>query len=614
MIKMNLKMLGRVVPGIGGRVPAAPVSNLRQASDTRRRNAPAAASKPPDIDGYQRLDVAQQPVVSDVSEVKEWKSIIGDLLTGQDLSRCVALDMGLKEVTVIGTPDFFGSGAISLLRGALARRGFEITDELTCAQEVIQQIRRKSESQSKREVSDADRTSTDMYRDLVALAHALDGSDIHCFLDQDTQKARLRLRIDGIMRDWKTLEYAAMNAALAAGYHALNVKGTNSSGTWITERPINVMTRSLGKKGTPLNGRLATQPAAGGLKVVIRISDASDRAIENAKLYKLGFTEQQIQEEILPALRRTKGFVIVSGSTGDGKSTTLQHMILEMENREEKVVVTVEDPVELKLPADVTQVSVARNPDDPPEDVARKFNSALINQLRQDPDVILQGEVRDRVSAEFAAEAMLTGHLLLMSFHADSAIDSLQRLTEEKIDLPVSILSRAKLFGLVMAQKLLPLVCTHCRVPAESVMSTDDLAMFRDVYKLSTKNMRCFNPAGCDHCKRATIPANGRKGRTVAAEIIGNPTEDFLECVKAKDWKGAELAWRRTRRAAFDDPDMRGKTAFEHGLYSVSQGLVDPRSLQAVFPDQYRQPDVVQIGDSDRLKLVSNMEATCLER
>lgn len=586
----------------------APQPGLLQASDTTRR-APRAQDIARNDAGSKRLDSTAMQVASE-EDIPTSKPILRDVVKDGDAQRCLVLDIGLREVIVVGTPEFFGSGALTQLRAALSTKSYKLVKEFACTADTLSRVRANNlavKAGNGAAAAESEKTHKAMYQELIAMGHELRASDLHITLDSDIRTAQVELRIDGSMKQWKEFDYAAINSALAAAYHGLAVRGTNSAATWTTERPISVMTRTPSKGSVPLHGRLTTQPIAGGLFVVIRIAVASEDHFAKGSFEKLGFTHQQISEELQPALARTDGFILVAGSTGDGKTTTLHRMLLDIPNRDEVNIVAVEDPNENRIPR-VKHISIPRNPDDSPDEVERKYNSSLINLMRLDPDVILQGEVRDRISGEFAGEALLTGHLLLMSSHGSSAIDMLQRLTEHKIAMPTEIIG-SKFFNLVMSQKLLPLLCTKCRRPASDILSHADLEPYHKVYGLNVNSMNCANPDGCPACSAEGMRGNGVRGRTVAAEIITFPSAEFLHCVRRRDWDGARILWRRTRRAAFDHPDMRGKTSFEHGLYSVSQGLVDPRTLQRIFPDEWHAREVIPImADSERLKLVSNQE------
>ncbi|HEY4803597.1 MAG TPA: secretion system protein E, partial [Paraburkholderia sp.] len=141
-----------------------------------------------------------------------------------------------------------------------------------------------------------------------------------------------------------------------------------------------------------------------------------------------------------------------------------------------------------------------------------------------------------------------------------------------------------KFINAVGNQKLIPMLCPHCKKPAADVMSPAELELLRTKFGLDTSKMACRNDDGCEHCRKKGLftrdgkVAGGTKGQTLAMELY-RPTPEFLEHIVVRDWRGAEAAWRKERVAGFDSADMTGKTIYEHALYKASQGLIDPRFI-----------------------------------
>lgn len=580
--------------GRGARQPEFAVA-LRQARDeplsarTERRAVPA-----PGAEAAPRVPSTAADVTS-LAQLPGWRGLVSGVVGEAQRASCVVLDLEYRSVLVLGTQAFFASGAHGALLQALSAKSWSISAERTGSAEVIAQVRQLAE-QRKRQASvaatdDSQTANAQLYQDLNRGAFELKASDIHISLGLRSGRSAVRLRIDGKLQLWKTFDTKVLNDALAAGYHSLSIKGTNSSATWTTERPINTITRFIAGS-TPLHGRLSTQPTTGGCGVVIRVIDASPEALLGATLDRSGFTRQQIDEDLLPGLMRTHGFILVGGSTGDGKTTTLQRMLMNLPDRDEKSLWGVEDPNELEVPG-MEHVSIQRNPDDTVEHVRLKYHAAFLQMMRLDPDIIFQGEIRDRISGEFASEAVMTGHLLLVSMHGNSAIGQIMRLLGDRIDMSPELLANRGNFVLSMAQKLVPLLCEHCKQPAAEVMAPEDLGLLRSRFQLDMARLFCARDGGCDHCRpEPGMSANGQSGRTVAAEIISHPTPQFLDAILRRDERGAEIAWRETRRAPFSSPDMRGKTAYEHALYLASTGRVSPLALQPVFGHHFSQVEV----------------------
>lgn len=524
-------------------------------------------------------------------DLPPWRNILTDLVKS---SECVVLDLEMRSVLVLGTPAFFGSGGHGALLSTLAVQKLSVESEKTTTKEVIAIVRAQGERKlaqlGARVESDA--VNVQLYRDLVSAAFELGASDIHAVLDVDA-KSVVRLRIDGRLRQWRGFDTDVLRAAFAAAYQSLSIPGTNSNSDWTMDRPISTITR-FHNGTTVVNGRLQTQPITGGAKVVIRLADGGANAIAHHTLQDSGFTREQIEQQIMPALRREKGFILVGGSTGSGKTTTLQRMMMAIPDREWKALMAVEDPSENTIPL-VAHHSVQRNTDDSPEKVKLQFLSAFLTQMRMDPDVLMIGEIRDKTSGELATDAVLTGHLLAVTLHGNSAIGQLFRLMNDRLQMEPEVLADEENFVLSMAQTLVPTLCPDCKVPAQSVMTQKDLSLLFTKWRLDTSKMYCASGTGCPTCAIGSIPGNGEKGRIGAFEIITRPSEEFLDCLLKRDRKGAERAWRLSRRAAFDKPDMQGKTAFENALYHAAMGIVSPLALPAVFGKDFDEVKVFDI-------------------
>jgi type II secretory ATPase GspE/PulE/Tfp pilus assembly ATPase PilB-like protein len=578
--------------------PPQPVSNLRQASTAPLARTAAVVPSKGDNSLSVVESVAQEDVLSarvtSASQIEPWRSIVPDLVRKHDYADCIVLDLSMRTVIVLATPAFYSGGKYASVRHGLSVGGWTIKAERTCTQQVIAEIRLRSDNSDRTAITFDDADNIQLYKDINHGALLLGASDIHIRLNLFSSQSLIRLRIDGKMRNWKKFSTEMLRHAIAAGYQGLSVKGTNSSPTWSTERPISTIT-SFPEGDKIVRGRLSTQPVTAGCKIVIRVTDATPKPLSEMSFQDLGFTDQQVHEELLPGLSRSHGFIMISGSTGDGKTTTLHRMLSLLPDRDEKNLVGVEDPSELDVPG-MEQVSIQRNADDTREQVKLKFDAALLQSLRMDPDVLMQGEVRDYVSGEFAADVVMTGHLWLGTLHGNSALNSIFRLIGDKIQMDAQVLASSENFIMSMSQKLLPLLCKECKRPAEEVMQPQELAQFKSKFRLGTAELFCANTTGCDHCKRGEIKANGEIGRIGAAEIIANPSKEFLKCILNKDEDGAEMIWRKTRRAGFDNPDMRGKTAYEAGVYWVSKGLVSPLALKSVFGKHFTDVTVLELA------------------
>ena len=548
-------------------------------------------------DAALRHDLDAIEVTSEQS-LPAWRGLVGGVV--RDSEHCVVLDLEFLTVMVLGTPEHFGSGNHNTLLSTLRSRGLSVEAEKTATREVIAAVRtaatRKLTAPGAR--ASTDEANVQLYKDLLSGAYQLGGSDLHILLDIDA-RSTVKVRIDGKSRHWRAFDTDALRSALAAGYQALSIRGTNSNSDWTIDRPINTITRFF-DGATMIHGRLTTQPVTGGCKITIRVSDGDTNSIATHTLQDSGFTDEQIQQQILPALEKEKGFVLVGGSTGAGKTTTLQRIIMAIPGRESKEIYTVDDPNEARIPG-VAHHSIQRNTDDSPEQVKLQFDSAFMTQMRMDPDIIVVNEIRDRTSASLATDAVMTGHLLAVTMHGNSAIGQLFRLMSDRIGIEPDVLADEEHFVLSMSQYLVPTLCAHCKVPAHAAMADEALAPLRSRWQLDTARMYCASGTGCTHCTPEGMRGDGESGRTVAAEIITRPTPEFLQCLLNRDRAGATRAWRQTRRAGFDSPDMQGKTSYENALYHVAMGRVSPLALAAVFGKHFDEIDIVEIPGVLRL-------------
>jgi type II secretory ATPase GspE/PulE/Tfp pilus assembly ATPase PilB-like protein len=247
----------------------------------------------------------------------------------------------------------------------------------------------------------------------------------------------------------------------------------------------------------------------------------------------------------------------------------------------------------------LSDISITRRPDETDQEASRKYAEVIRTLMRMDPCDVTVNEIRDHVVAALVVELALTGHPIRSSLHADSLIGAVMRLVGGRLQLPVDEVASEKFLNAVSNQKLIPLLCAHCKVPAADVLPKAQLELLRSKFGLDTQKMACRNLDGCEHCRRKGLftrtgkVAAGAKGQTLAMEIY-RPTPEFLDRVLERDWRGAEKVWRNERRTGFDDPDMTGKTIYEHALYKASQGIIDPRFIDEsmrtfesyrVFPD-----------------------------
>ena len=298
--------------------------------------------------------------------------------------------------------------------------------------------------------------------------------------------------------------------------------------------------------GKTIDLRLATLPTVYGEKIVIRILDKSSVLL---KLEELGFHESAFKR-YEGAFTKPYGAILVTGPTGSGKSTTL-YATLNIVNKPDKNIITVEDPVEYRLPG-INQMQI--NPR-----AGLTFASALRSILRGDPDVILVGEVRDRETALIAIEAALTGHLVLSTLHTNDAASALPRMVEMGVETYLV----ASALDCVVAQRLARKLCPRCR----EAYKPEAMDLTRAGFPESTWDSigELFRPVGCANCSKT-----GYRGRMGLYEVM--PITEEIERLTVDRASSDEI-----RRAAVRDGMM---TLREDGLDKVRTGTT---SIQEVL-------------------------------
>jgi MSHA biogenesis protein MshE len=342
-------------------------------------------------------------------------------------------------------------------------------------------------------------------------------SDIH--IEPDETVLRIRQRIDGVLVE------QVMNEKRIAG--ALVVRLKLMSGLDISEKRLPQDGRfNLKLSAHSIDVRLSTMPVQYGESVVMRLLDHSAGV---RPLSKVGMPEHYIKL-FRNVITRPHGLVLVTGPTGSGKTTTLYGALSEL-NTPEKKIITVEDPVEYRLPR-ISQVQLH-------EKIGLNFSMVLRAALRQDPDILLIGEIRDSDSAEIALRAAMTGHLVLSTLHTNDAVTSALRLLDMGVD-PYLVASSLKA---VIAQRLVRKVCEHCAAPY--VPNPQELQLIRRMKRNSSVEVGGMRKGGgCPHCYNT-----GYLGRVGVFELleINAPMADALRDGSVRQFNDAAHAHENYR-------------------------------------------------------------------
>lgn len=309
-------------------------------------------------------------------------------------------------------------------------------------------------------------------------------SDIH--FDPQDNEFRIRFRVDGMLKTERSLPKSMQNMVIARLKIMGNLNITESRLPQDGRIQIQAQMRAI-------DIRLSTLPTIYGEKVVMRVLDTKNAQIS---ISGLKFSEQN-QQKFERMIRKPNGIVLITGPTGSGKSSTLSATLNDL-NDEALNIITVEDPVEYQLEG-INQIQVR-------EEVGLTFAAGLRSILRQDPDVIMIGEIRDTETAQMATRASLTGHLVFSTLHTNSAIESIDRLKDMGIE-PYLITS--SLEGIV-AQRLVRRVCRDCG-RTRDVTATEQAVLL----KYGFHSAQVHAGAGCPACNHT-----GYRGRIALHEVF----------------------------------------------------------------------------------------------
>ncbi|MGC8971052.1 MAG: type II secretion system ATPase GspE [bacterium] len=307
-------------------------------------------------------------------------------------------------------------------------------------------------------------------------------SDIH--IEPTESDVKVRFRVDGVLYDVMSPPKKIFPTLVARIKILANMD--------IAERRLPQDGRfRVTSQGKIIDFRVSTLPTIHGEKIVLRLLDRSAPLIG---LEKLGFTEE-VLKKFDWLIQRPYGMILVTGPTGSGKTTTLYSALAKI-NTPEKNIITVEDPVEYQFPR-INQVQVNTK-------VGLTFASGLRSILRQDPDIIMIGEIRDRETAEIAVQAALTGHLVLSTIHTNDSAGAIARLMDMGIE---PFLISSSVIG-ILAQRLARRICSRCKVPKQPTEEEMKVLMLGE-------NDILYEGKGCEACRHT-----GYKGRIGIFELL----------------------------------------------------------------------------------------------
>jgi type IV pilus assembly protein PilB len=398
----------------------------------------------------------------------------------------------------------------------------------------------QSENVADDKITDQDSPIVRLVNQLISNAATLKASDIH--VDPQETKVVVRFRVDGVLRVERVLP-KHMQSVLTARIKIM-------SNLDITENRVPQDGRiKITVDYSPIDLRVSTLPTVYGEKIVMRILDLSSALND---LSKLGFNTLNYKR-FNEMIEKPTGIVLITGPTGSGKSSTL-YAALNRLNSEEVNIITVEDPVEYQLEG-ISQIQVNPN-------VGLTFAKGLRSILRQDPNIIMVGEIRDRETAEVAIRASLTGHLVLSTLHTNDALGTITRLMDMGVE---PFLVASSLSG-VVAQRLVRSICRDCRNEEEPTKREVEIFAKRGL-----RIERVVRGKGCSSCNMT-----GYKGRIAIHEVLVMNDELRKVIMNGESFS-------RLRELA-----IKNKTIFliDDGLLKVKQGLTTTEEvLRVAIPE-----------------------------
>jgi type IV pilus assembly protein PilB len=385
----------------------------------------------------------------------------------------------------------------------------------------------KIESQNQTEYTG---DSDNFLSNLIAEAKKLRSSDIH--IETYEEKCRVRIRIDGLMVERYKLDKTE--------YPTLVNKIKIMSNLDIAEKRLPQDGRIFfAYQETKFDIRVSVLPTLHGEKVVLRLLSNDSSSLD---INKVGFSSFDL-DNYMEGIKRPNGILLISGPTGSGKTTTL-YATLKLLNKESRNILTIEDPIEYTLEG-VNQVQLK-------ESIGLTFGSALRTFLRQDPDIIMVGEIRDPDTANMAIRAALTGHLVLSTIHTNSAWGTISRL----IDMGIPPFLVANTLNTSVAQRLVRLLCPHCREKQEF-----SVKLYPRQFKPYRSVTHHYLPKGCNECYYT-----GYKGRKAVYEVI--PIDhDLSNCIKNGIFEIATLLQERNVKTLAEN----SFELFENGNTSLEE-------------------------------------------
>ena len=457
-------------------------------------------------------------------------------------------------------------------RRSLQKAGYKIERTVRADKSLVRAVQDSQEGESE---NISQRNSiTDFYEEMVGTAMREKVSDIH--IERRKTTAIVRMRKHGQLMNYREISTKFCLDLCTVIYNVL-AESKDVSFMPSEYQAAAVNTRIQGEEVKLRYQSLPVYPD--GFDVILRVLPLGQDDEGTPDISVLGYSPSQVKD-MMKIVAKPVGALIIAGTTGSGKSTTLKNLLMlvnESRGYRSKIY-TIEDPPEYKIPR-VSQIPVVRRRN---EDYSKKspFQDPLVATMRGDPDILMIGEIRDQFTGDGLKKATQSGHQVMTTVHASSALGTVERLAD--FGITPSVMGSPEFINGLIYQKLMPLLCQNCALSFSEVVSsshavTADLELasrLESVANLEQDQIKIRNPKGCEKCKEM-----GVVGRTVCAEVIA-PDFTMLRLFRQQASIEAKAYWRSLSDMDPNSDNMTGKPVLEHALHKMRKGLVSPHDVE----------------------------------
>lgn len=443
------------------------------------------------------------------------------------------------------------------------------------------------------------------FEKMVAVAMDQKVSDIH--IEKRPNRSKVRMRKHGQLMDYQGLSSEYTTNLCSVIYNVL----AENKDLQFSEEDYQAAAVNRIISGEEVKLRYQSLPVyPQGFDVVLRVLPIGSDEEDFVSLQHLGYSDSQVRL-LLDIVSRPVGALIIAGTTGSGKSTTLKNLLMFVNAARgyKSKIYTIEDPPEYKIPR-VSQIPVVRRKKDEEKNLLKSpFQDPLIATMRGDPDVLMIGEIRDDFTGDGLKKATQSGHQVMSTVHAASALGIVERLADFKISS--SVMGSPEFLTGLIYQKLVPILCPICcqdfkDVIASASVSAHDLELAKRLVKVANIDKDNIKVRGANHESCTNCGGMGIVGRTVCAEII-TPDFQMLRYFREQDMVGAYKYWRSLASKDSESTDMNGRTAAEHAIMKMRKGIVCPRDVEELFgPVDTSQKILEQSARDTALSLKKN--------